>query len=111
MVGASNVANGTKELKPAQSFRLLGRFGAASGVKGTKEFATQIRIADRGVTLLPAELTETVEVGWNCLTGDDPDLIVSSVIDAGPAPAHPQLYGDGNASGRIAETLVATMTR
>jgi UDP-GlcNAc3NAcA epimerase len=57
------------------------------------------------------EWTETVEVGWNCLTGDDPDLIVSSVVDAGPAPAHPQLYGDGNASGRIAETLVATMTR
>ena len=57
------------------------------------------------------EWTETVEVGWNRLTGDDPDLIVSSVVDAGPAPAHPRLYGDGNASGRIAETLVATMTR
>ena len=57
------------------------------------------------------EWTETVEVGWNRLTGDDPDLIVSSVVDAGPAPAHPQLYGDGNAAERIAETLVATMTR
>ena len=57
------------------------------------------------------EWTETVEAGWNRLTGDDPELIVRAVVDAGPAPAHPQLYGDGNASERIAETLVATMTR
>ena len=42
MVGATNVANATKEFKPAQSFRLLGRFGVASGVTGTKEFATDI---------------------------------------------------------------------
>jgi hypothetical protein len=32
MVGASNVANATKEFKPAQSFHLFGRFSAASGV-------------------------------------------------------------------------------
>jgi hypothetical protein len=32
MVGASNVANATKEFKPARSFDLFGRFGAASGV-------------------------------------------------------------------------------
>jgi hypothetical protein len=52
MVGATNVANETKEFKPAPSFHLLGRFGAASGVKGTKEFATQTRTGDR-VALLP----------------------------------------------------------
>ena len=44
MVGATNVANETKEFKPAQSFRLLGRFGAASGVKGTKELATEAEL-------------------------------------------------------------------
>ncbi len=47
MVGATNVANATKEFKPAQSFRLLGRFGVASGVTGTKEFATDIQATAR----------------------------------------------------------------
>jgi hypothetical protein len=50
MVGASNVANATKEFKRAQSFHLFGRFGAASGVDGTKEFATETRTDDRGDT-------------------------------------------------------------
>ncbi len=31
------------------------------------------------------EWTETVEAGWNRLTGDDPELIVRAVVDAGPA--------------------------
>lgn len=41
IVGATNVANETKEFEPAQSIRLLGRFGAMSGAKGAKEFMTQ----------------------------------------------------------------------
>jgi UDP-N-acetylglucosamine 2-epimerase len=54
------------------------------------------------------EWTETVEVGWNRLVGDDPELIVRAVAEAVPAASHPQLYGDGNAAGRIADALVDT---
>jgi UDP-N-acetylglucosamine 2-epimerase len=57
------------------------------------------------------EWMETVEAGWNRLTGDDPELIVRAVAEAAPGPHHPQLYGDGNAAEGIAETLVATMIR
>jgi UDP-N-acetylglucosamine 2-epimerase (non-hydrolysing) len=52
------------------------------------------------------EWVETVESGWNRLTGDDPDRIVAAVRDAAPSAAHPDLYGDGKAAKRIADLLV-----
>ncbi len=51
------------------------------------------------------EWVETVESGWNRLVGADPDLILSAVREAAPQPAHPPLYGDGEASVRIADLL------
>jgi hypothetical protein len=42
IVGATNVANETKDFRSAQAFRVFGRFGAASGANRTKEFTTQV---------------------------------------------------------------------
>jgi len=55
------------------------------------------------------EWVETVETGWNRLVGSDPDLLTAAVREAAPAEAHPDLYGDGRASERIAD-LLATMS-
>lgn len=51
------------------------------------------------------EWVETVETGWNRLTGDDPDAIVAAAREAKRPRDHPPLYGDGKASNRIAELL------
>ncbi len=51
------------------------------------------------------EWGETVEAGWNRLVGSDPVALVEAVRVAAPGPEHPDLYGDGRASGRIADLL------
>jgi UDP-GlcNAc3NAcA epimerase len=62
------------------------------------------------VTLRPStEWVDTVEAGANVLVDDDPDLIASAVASAELPKRLPKLYGDGKASERIAEVLVATM--
>jgi UDP-GlcNAc3NAcA epimerase len=58
------------------------------------------------VTLRPStEWTATVEIGANVLVDDDPGLLVEAVQAARMPEEHPQLYGDGRASGRVAEAL------
>ena len=57
------------------------------------------------------EWVETVETGWNRLVGDDPELIVEAVAEARPGAGHPQLYGDGNAAGRIVDLLCTMSAR
>ena len=56
------------------------------------------------------EWTETVEAGGNVLVGDDPAAIAAAVSGAQMPEDRPQLYGDGQASERIAETLVTLST-
>lgn len=48
------------------------------------------------------EWPETVASGWNIVTGADPEVILSALRRPPPAGTPPTLYGDGNASGRIA---------
>jgi len=58
------------------------------------------------VTLRPStEWVDTVEAGANVLVDDDPERIVSAVASARMPDERPQLYGDGHASERIADTL------
>jgi UDP-N-acetylglucosamine 2-epimerase len=57
------------------------------------------------------EWVETVETGWNRLVGSDPDLLVAAVEDASPRETHPDLYGDGKASDRIADLLATIRPR
>ena len=51
------------------------------------------------------EWTDTVETGANVLVDDDPDAIVRAVAEARFPDDAPPLYGDGEASGRIAAAL------
>jgi UDP-N-acetylglucosamine 2-epimerase len=62
------------------------------------------------VTLRPStEWIDTVKLGANTLVDDDPDALVSAVADASLPAGLPVLYGDGHASERIAQVLVATI--
>lgn len=55
------------------------------------------------------EWTETVESGWNIITGADQDEIIRAVRTINPQDATEQLYGDGKASYKIVEALEATI--
>jgi UDP-GlcNAc3NAcA epimerase len=58
------------------------------------------------VTLRPStEWTATVEAGANVLVDVEPDRLVAAVQAATMPDERPQLYGDGRASGRVAEAL------
>ena len=60
------------------------------------------------VTLRPStEWKDTVEVGANVLVDDDPDEIARAAAEARMPDERPQLYGDGHAADRIADTLVS----
>jgi prepilin-type processing-associated H-X9-DG protein len=48
-------------------------------------------------------------MGANVLVDDDPDALVEAVASASLPSRLPVLYGDGHASERIAQVLVATM--
>lgn len=50
------------------------------------------------------EWTETVEAGWNVLVGADPGRIIAAVSSFTRPPAHPPLYGAGEA---VALTVAA----
>jgi prepilin-type processing-associated H-X9-DG protein len=52
---------------------------------------------------------DTVLNGGNVLVDDDPDALVEAVAAARMPPRAPVLYGDGHASERIAQILLATM--
>jgi UDP-GlcNAc3NAcA epimerase len=62
------------------------------------------------VTFRPStEWMGTVEAGANVLVDDDPAAIAQAIEYATMPERRPQLYGDGHASGRIANVLLATM--
>jgi len=51
------------------------------------------------------EWVETVQAGWNALAGADTGRIVLAVLSFIRPEAHPTLYGNDQASGRIAGLL------
>jgi hypothetical protein len=52
---------------------------------------------------------DTVKLGANVLVDDDPEALVTAVANAVMPSWLPVLYGDGHASERIAQVLVATI--
>jgi UDP-N-acetylglucosamine 2-epimerase len=62
------------------------------------------------VTVRPStEWVDTVATGANVLVDDDPDALVEAVESAVMPARLPVLYGDGHASERITQVLLATM--
>jgi UDP-GlcNAc3NAcA epimerase len=60
------------------------------------------------VTLRPStEWKDTVELGANVLVDDDPDAIAKAAANAQMPPNLPELYGDGQAAGRIVDVLIS----
>ena len=57
------------------------------------------------------EWVETVECGWNTLTGTNPTRILAAIHAPRPADNPPQVYGDGRASERIAGLLKGALER
>ncbi len=53
------------------------------------------------------EWVETVELGWNTLTGADPSRILAALAAPPPQDEPPPIYGDGHAAERIADILVS----
>lgn len=51
------------------------------------------------------EWVETVEAGWNTLVGADTDAIIAATKREVSDLPHPDLYGDGHASDRIAAAI------
>jgi UDP-GlcNAc3NAcA epimerase len=52
------------------------------------------------------EWIETVELGWNILTGADRDRIIEAVRTFKAPSAHPPLYGDGKAAAHCLKALL-----
>jgi UDP-GlcNAc3NAcA epimerase len=62
------------------------------------------------VTVRPStEWVDTVVEGANTLVDDDPEALADAVASATMPVNRPVLYGDGHASERIAQVLVATI--
>ena len=62
------------------------------------------------VTVRPStEWVDTVALGANTLVDDEPSAIAEAVASAAMPNGRPVLYGDGHASERIAQVLVATI--
>ncbi|MGV8058376.1 MAG: non-hydrolyzing UDP-N-acetylglucosamine 2-epimerase [Smithellaceae bacterium] len=53
-----------------------------------------------------SEWVETIEAGWNILTGADKNKIIDAVRSYCPPEAHPQLYGDGQTADQIIKILL-----
>lgn len=51
------------------------------------------------------EWVETVEAGWNILTGADKQKIINAVQNFTPPTEHPALYGDGHAAEKIVKII------
>ena len=51
------------------------------------------------------EWVETVQLGWNVLTGTDEERIVSAVTTLPRGTQRPPVYGDGHAAEKIAGAL------
>jgi UDP-N-acetylglucosamine 2-epimerase len=64
------------------------------------------------VTARPStEWIDTVEVGANVLVDDDPERLAAAAASARMPAERPQLYGDGNASAKVAAALRASLAR
>jgi UDP-N-acetylglucosamine 2-epimerase len=57
------------------------------------------------------EWVETVQLGWNVLVADDPAAIAAAAGEPPRGAAHPEVYGDGHAAGRMARWVTGAQWR
>jgi UDP-GlcNAc3NAcA epimerase len=63
-------------------------------------------LSTRCITLRDeTEWVETVDAGWNCLTGADSSKIAARFHDFNPIGSRPDIYGDGHAADKIIEII------
>jgi len=63
-------------------------------------------LSTRCITLREeTEWVETIDSGWNCLTGADSSKIAARFYDFKPKGSRPDIYGDGHAADKIIEIL------
>jgi UDP-N-acetylglucosamine 2-epimerase len=53
-----------------------------------------------------SEWVETIQLGWNRLTGLDAGAVATALQNLDPPEAHPPLYGTGDAAAQIAAVIV-----
>ncbi|AFQ46144.1 non-hydrolyzing UDP-N-acetylglucosamine 2-epimerase [Desulfosporosinus meridiei] len=113
-LGLSSLLEKVKVLEPvgyldmitleAQSQKLLTDSG---GVQKEAYFAAVPCITMRDET----EWVETVDVGWNRLTGADEEKILEAVEKFSPPADRPGIFGDGQAAEHIVATLSKGLVR
>ena len=54
-----------------------------------------------------SEWVETIETGWNQLTGLDAEAVAVALRELDPPTEHPPLYGNGDAAERIAAVVTS----
>jgi UDP-N-acetylglucosamine 2-epimerase (non-hydrolysing)/UDP-GlcNAc3NAcA epimerase len=79
----------------------------SGGVQKEAFFAGRPCVTVRDTT----EWTETVDAGWNVLTGSDSRAIAGAMRTFRPTSARPSLFGDGHAAERVVEALSAGAAR
>jgi UDP-N-acetylglucosamine 2-epimerase len=103
--------------KPAPHVRLIDPLGYVDMV--TLEQSARMILTDSGgiqkeaywlgvpcITLRDeTEWVETVETGWNLLTGVEPEKVIQSVLSFRSPEFRPSIYGDGEASIRCVKLL------
>lgn len=57
------------------------------------------------------EWVETMEFGWNTVVGTDKQAIIEAESDLKSPTEHPDYYGDGHASDRIAEAILTAWNK
>lgn len=78
----------------------------SGGVQKEAYFAGRPCITLRETTEWP----ETVEAGWNTLTGADAEAIRSALRSVRPRGPRPDLFGDGRAAERVVAALEANLS-
>lgn len=92
----------------------LGYFDILSLQRGARAIATDSGGIQKEAYLLETpcvtlrgetEWTETVELGWNVLTGADSAAIAAALADPPHGAQHPPVYGDGRAASAILDAI------
>lgn len=91
---------------PALVHAVMNSSGVITDSGGLQKEAFLLRVPC--TTVRPeTEWVETVSLGWNSLVNDDLEALKPTVERPFPDATHESPYGDGNAAGRVVDTLLS----